>query len=437
MIHVQLITLAVVFGLILLPVVVLPLVSGGRGSNPPDPSVLPVVEGSLSITPAGELAFSASPALDRLAERYPSFWFMAVPLDDGPEITFGPIPPEAEPLRTGIKDIVSMQVTMELASGSPTLLVRSLSLDGRTIKVALGGGPTLGVPQIIQSFTLVLMVATFLVLAFASAIAIPRFIRQELRGLSTAATAAAAIDVSQRGIRIPEADLPSEIMVLVRAVNAALERLDDAHSRRERFLADAAHELRTPIAVLLARIESAEPFKDRDRLLADVNRLGELTNQLLDVQRLTLSEPVFIAVDLRELAETVVADLAPLAIAAGYDLELEALDTPVTVQADPGSLYRALANLVRNAISHGGKRGRITVTVRAPAIIEVTDDGPGIPEGEEERIFDPFHRSTPSSEGAGLGLSLVDSIVRRHRGSIATGRSSTGGARFTIILPKV
>lgn len=436
MIRVQLVTLAVFFGLILLPTVIVPLISGAQNVNPPDPSVLPAIESSLSISSGGDLQFSASPALTRLATDYPTFWFMAVPVADGPEIVFGPIPREAQALREGIRDIVSLQVMMELESGSPTLLVRSVELSGQTVKIALGGGPNLGVPEIIQTFTLLIMVATFAVLAVASAVAIPRFIRRELRGLSAASEAAAAIDVTERGIRIPEADLPAEIMSLVRAVNDALERLDDAHSRRERFLADAAHELRTPIAVLLARIESAEPFKERDRLLADVSRLGELTNQLLDVQRLTLSDPVLIPIDLNELGAAVVADLAPLAIAAGYDLELQAPDTPVTVDADVGSLYRAVANLVRNAISHGGNRGNIIVTVRPNRIIEVSDDGPGIPKGEEDRIFEPFHRHTSLSEGAGLGLSLVDSIVRRHRGSVATSRSPSGGARFAIILPK-
>ncbi len=436
MIRLQLITLALFFGLILLPVFVLPVVSGARNVHPPDPSVLPAIEASLNVNQAGGLELRPAPALARLAGDYPGFWFIAVTADGSSETSFGTIPAEAQALRAGLKDIVSLQVTMELESGSPTLLVRTVRLGGTTVKIALGGGPTLGVPEIIRTTTLVLMVATLVVLAIASAIAIPRFIRQEMRGLSAAATAAAGIDVNQRGIRIPETELPTEVLTLVHAVNDALERLDEAHSRRERFLADAAHELRTPIAVLSARIESAEPFKGREKLLSDVTRLGELTNQLLDVQRLTLSEPVFIAVDLVELGAAVVADLAPLAIAAGYELELEAPETPVLVSGDPGSLHRAVLNLVRNAIDYAGNRGRISVTVRSTGSIAVGDDGPGIPEGQAQRIFEPFHRSTRSSHGAGLGLSLVDSIVRRHNASIAVGRTASGGARFVIVFPK-
>lgn len=439
MIRVQLITLGLFFGLVLLPVFVLPIASGARNVHPPNPSVVPVIEGSLSIE-GGQLTLTPSAALEKLAADYPAFWFMAVPTDGSSMVSLGPLPEEAEAIRNGLNDIVSLQVMMELSTDgpdtSPTMLVRTVDLPGGTVKIALGGGPTLGVPEIIQGLTLTLMIATFIVLAIASAIAIPRFIRLEMRGLSAASAAAASIDVNQRGIRIPEGDLPAEVLTLVHAVNEALERLDEAHSRRERFLADAAHELRTPIAVLLARIETAEPFKERQRLLADVSRLGELTNQLLDVQRLTLAEPVLIPVDLVELGAAVVGDLAPLAIAAGYGLELDAPDVPVTVAADPGSLYRAVANLVRNAISYAGNRGRIVITVRESRMIEVSDDGPGIPSGEEAKIFEPFHHSTPSSDGAGLGLSLVDSIVRRHGASIAVGRSASGGARFTIVFPK-
>lgn len=442
MIRVQLLTLALFFGLVLLPVFVLPIVSGARNVHPPDPSVLPAIESSLKIDDAGQLVLTPSSGLEKLKAAYPAFWFIAVTTESGAFVTSGPIPAEAEALRKGLKDIVSLQMMMELESGSPatvspTILVRTVELSGGTVKIALGGGPTLGVSQIIQALTLTLMVTTFLVLAVASAVAIPRFIRREMSGLSAAAEAAGNIDVNQRGIRIPEAGLPAEVLTLVHAVNEALERLDDAHSRRERFLAAAAHELRTPIAVLSARIETSEPFEGRQKLLADVIRLGEMTNQLLDVQRLTLSDPVFMPIDLVELGAAVVAELAPLAITGGYELELEAPDVPVMIEGDPGSLHRAVLNLVRNAISHGGNRGRITVTVVEQGAISVGDEGPGIPAGEEERIFEPFHRATPSSDGAGLGLSLVDNIVRRNRGSVAVSRSPSGGARFTLVFPRL
>src|SRR5690606_14836514 len=166
---------------------------------------------------------------------------------------YGPVPREVAGSTTALEGIVSMQVIIETETESPpAILIRTVQKPGGAVQIALGGGPTLGLSAIIQIITIVLMIATFLVLALASGLTIPKLIRRELRGLNTAAGAAETIDVDQRGIRIPESGLPSEVLTLVHAVNEALERLDDAHSRRERFLADAAHELRTPIAIISA-----------------------------------------------------------------------------------------------------------------------------------------------------------------------------------------
>lgn len=435
MILVQLVTLACFFGLILIPVFIVPLVSGVRNVHPQDPRLVDILERSLDYPEGGSLTLDQQPDLTRIIESYPDFWYQATTRDHQ-VVRYGDVPPEIARTGTTLDGIVSLQVIIETETESPpAILIRTVQKPGGPVQVAVGGGPTLGLSAIIQTITMGLMVTTFVVLAIASALTIPRLIRRELRGLNTAAAAAEAIDVDQRGIRIPESGLPAEVLTLVRAVNEALERLDDAHSRRERFLADAAHELRTPIAILSARIETAEPFAEKQKLLADVTRLGDLTNQLLDVQRLTLGDPDFVPIDLVELAASVVADLAPLAIAGGYELELDAPDDAVRVNGDHGSLSRALTNIVRNAINHGGNRGRILITVTRPATITVTDDGPGIPLDEQDLVFEPFHRSRPSSEGAGLGLSLVQNIVRTHGGEVTVGSSPTGGARFDMSLP--
>ncbi len=435
MIFVQMITLASFFGLILIPVFIVPLLSGVKNVHPPDPRLVDIIQRSIDYPEGGKLVVQPQPELQRLSEAYPDFWYQAATAD-GQVVRFGPVPKEIVSSGSNLDGIVSLQVIIETeAGGPPAFMMRTVPKPGGPVQVSLGGGPTLGLSAIIQSITIFLMVATFVVLALASGFTIPRLIRRELRGLSAAASAAETIDVDQRGIRIPEAGLPSEVLTLVHAVNEALERLDDAHSRRERFLADAAHELRTPIAIMSARIETAEPFAEKQKLLADVTRLAELTNQLLDVQRLTLSAPQFAPVDLVDLATDVVADMAPLAIAAEYELELDAPDDPVVVSGDLGSLTRGLTNVVRNAINHGGNRGRILIAITPPATIAVSDDGPGIPQGERDLVFEPFHRSKPSSDGAGLGLSLVQNIVRSHGGEITVGSSSTGGARFEITLP--
>src|SRR5690606_3591867 len=120
--------------------------------------------------------------------------------------------------------------------------------------------------------------------------------------------------------------------------NNGLQRLDDGMERRQRFLADAAHELRTPIAILQTRVELLPPGEQRNQLLLGVARLANLANQLLDLQRLDSDVAVFQPVNLVELAAQVTADMAPLAIAAGDEISFDTEDEVVTVSADAASL---------------------------------------------------------------------------------------------------
>jgi len=433
MIVVQLITLTACFVLVLIPMIVLPAMSGIRNVHPPAPSVMIAIGESVHFGVDRTLLLQPTPSLNDMAADYPDFWFIAGTAD-GQEITFGQVPSEPDRIRPALNHLASLEILMDGNGGASNLVIRSLDYPGGPVKLAFSGGPTLGLSKLIPSISLAVMLAIFFFLALASIIAIPRFINREMRGLDAAAKAAGTITIGQRGIRIPEQDLPAEVLTLVHAVNEALGRLDDAHALRERFLADAAHELRTPIAVLTARIETAQPFEGRDRLLSDVIRLSDLTTQLLEMQRLGLSEQSLEAIDLVAMATEAVADLAPIAAAAGYELELEAPAEPVLVLGESVSVERALTNLLRNAISHAENRGTIRVKVSDNGAIGVSDDGPGIPETERARIFEPFYRITPSRAGAGLGLTLVEAIVKKHRGTISVRTSVTGGAEFVIQL---
>jgi signal transduction histidine kinase len=221
----------------------------------------------------------------------------------------------------------------------------------------------------------------------------------------------------------------------VRAVNAALQRLDDGMERRQRFLADAAHELRTPIAILQTRIELLPDDAQRSRLMLDVARLANLANQLLDLQRLDADSTSFHPVNLVDLAAQVTADMAPLAIAAGDEISFDAEVDSVTVAGDPASLSRAIVNLVQNAIIHGGRKTTIQVAVGRDGSLRVSDTGSGIPEQHRQAIFEPFNRIVPLDQGAGLGLNLVKDIVLRHNGQVTVGDAPGGGALFEISLP--
>jgi signal transduction histidine kinase len=205
--------------------------------------------------------------------------------------------------------------------------------------------------------------------------------------------------------------------------------------RQQRFMADAAHELRTPIAILQTRLELLPDTEQNSRVLLDVARLSSMADQLLDLQRMDLAAPNFQRVDLVDLASNVAGDLAPLAIAAGDEIVFESEVDRMQVLGDAGALSRAVTNLVQNAIAHGGENTKITIKVCQDGRLEVTDTGPGIEPSQREEIFEPFHRVVPLRHGAGLGLSLVRDIVQRHGGRVVARSGEEGGALFEIVLP--
>jgi signal transduction histidine kinase len=275
---------------------------------------------------------------------------------------------------------------------------------------------------------LVLMTLTTLV-------AIPIVVRRALARLGDVAKQATEIDVDRRGTRLSVDGVPSEVSALVKAVNDALGRLDEGYERQERFLADAAHELRTPIAILQTRLDSLTDSPEKTRLLEAVARLATVAEELLDLQRLKQRRGSFSRVDLVAIGRCVAIELAPLAIGAGYELVFDPDSEHVVVMGDELALQRALTNLVQNAIEHGGRRGAITIGVGSAGVLQVSDEGPGIPIAQRCRIFEPFHRLQAHPRGAGLGLNLVWEIVRQHNGSIAVVDAPSGGACLRIRLP--
>jgi signal transduction histidine kinase len=215
------------------------------------------------------------------------------------------------------------------------------------------------------------------------------------------------------------------VVPLILAFNSILERLEEQFRARQRFLIDAAHELRTPIAIMQTRIEGL-PGPEQQRLMEDVARLGETTEQLLAFERNDQVNDRRETVELVEMTRTVVADLAPLALSAGYDISFDTQIARYEVMGNPFTLPRAISNIVRNAIDYGGNRGLIHISVLANGEIAISDEGQGIAEDQRERIFEPFYRITPRSTGAGLGLSLVKQIVANHNGRIFQDSSAVG-----------
>ncbi len=131
------------------------------------------------------------------------------------------------------------------------------------------------------------------------------------------------------------------------------------------------------------------------------------------------------------VARMVVANFAPLAIAAGYEISFQSRVESLERRGCPSALPRAIGNLVRNAIDHGGNTGMISVSVSADGAVSVTDEGPGIPPEHQELVFESFYRVTPRSTGSGLGLSLVKQVAAKHRGQV-TLVSGPGGTRVRL-----
>ena len=292
--------------------------------------------------------------------------------------------------------------------GSHTVLLAAGGVDPATLALfdSLGARWGEGALIILARAAVVALVAMLIALPILS------------RAMRPLAAEAASILPQEPDRRLDERKAPRELLPLVRGFNAALERLAIELGRRKRFIADAAHELRTPLAVVALRVEALEDENAKQELRRGLERLVHIVSQMLDVERLSLSGRERSLVDLTPIARDVVADLAPTAIKSGYDLSLEAPDAPAMVNGNAHAISRAITNLIGNAITHGGGAGQIRVVVGADRTIDVVDEGPGVPPDLQPRLFEPFSRGSQNAEGCGLGLHLTREIMRAHGGEV-------------------
>jgi signal transduction histidine kinase len=404
----------------------------------PDAGTVDTLAAALARDAQGQLALRETSELAALQTDVAGLWFV-IRDRQGQHLSRGTVPPEL----ARIDDVLSFVDWARLGwhPGQSRAAIRMDRVDTSVGEVQILAGYGAGrlplrkfIVSLASLFSGVilpyLVLTTLITLAAASMV-----VRRSLAGVGDIADQAARIDFERRGKRLPAQSIPLEVSPLVNAVNDALARLDEGYERHERFLADAAHELRTPIAIVQTRAESLAEGPEKRRLLEDIARLATLAEQLLDLQRLNQRTAVLTRVDLVALGRRVAADMAPLAIAAGYEVDFEPEVPRLDAHCDQAALERALTNLLQNAIEHGGRRGTITVTVGKHGTIEVADEGAGVPKAHRERIFEPFYRVQPGTRGAGLGLHLVREIVRYHDGQLTVHEGPSGGARFKIALP--
>ena len=253
-----------------------------------------------------------------------------------------------------------------------------------------------------------------------------------------------AITGSALDRRVPEPPHQDEIGRLARTVNAMLGRLQESAERQRRFVADAAHELRSPVASMRAQLEVASDGGGEGDvtqlipdLLDDTLRMQRLVDQLLLLARSDgAPHAPQRSVDLDDIVGAVAADDAQ---ARGVAIDLSAVEA-VQLIGDPILLEQMVRNLIENAVAHAEQEVRVGLRVTdRDAILVVSDDGPGIPADRREEVFHRFVRLDTARDrahgGVGLGLSIVAEVVRAHRGTIEVGAAETGGAEFEVRLP--
>ena len=323
-----------------------------------------------------------------------------------------------------------------------------VELDGRPLRIyaapiADAGGPAAGGAVLVASDTSdiahttsrlgVLVALSGAAVALVAALVAAALTRRGLRPLRTLAAAAGEIEVTaDPARRLPEAETLDEIGQLTGVLNRMLASLLEARESERRLLADASHELRTPVTALLGNVEYAARHGADEEVLADLRhdarRLARLVDSLLALERAGEGLPELAPVRLDELVRMAVDERDPGRVHIG------SLDR-VTVAGDDDGLRRAVGNLIENGLVHGPVRGHVTVSldvVGDRALVSVTDQGPGPEPDLHGQLFERFWRGPGASDrpGSGLGLSIVAAIAGHHHG-----RVRIDGSTFTLDLP--
>jgi two-component system OmpR family sensor kinase len=327
----------------------------------------------------------------------------------------------------------------------------NINLGGRPFRmfaapIAQTGGPAAGGAVLVASDTSdigqttsrigVVVIVAGAIVALLAALAAAGLTGRGLRPLRRLVAVAGEIErTADPSRRLPETGAEDEIGQLTGVLNRMLASLEAARTGERRFLADASHELRTPVTALRGNVEYAARHGADPEVLADLQRdalrLTRLVDDLLVLERADATEPAPGLVDLSGLVRSVEARHD----SAGGRLRLGAVEPAVVVPGDELAVARALDNLVENALVHGPPGGRVTIAltrVGDRARLTVSDEGPGPDPAHSDRLFERFWRGPEASAhpGSGLGLSIVSATARRHGG-----RVEVSGSAFTLELP--
>ncbi|MCI0711673.1 MAG: HAMP domain-containing histidine kinase, partial [Chloroflexi bacterium] len=315
--------------------------------------------------------------------------------------------------------------------------------DGRLIGyLEIAGGPALGT-AILHNVQRSLIVAGLIASVLAALVGwgISRDMSHTIMVLDSATRQMSDGDLTTRA-HIKRTD---ELGHLADAFNTMAERIEDTVATLKRFVADAAHELHTPITAIQTNLELAATETDNPQLYinrahAQLTRLATMTDNLLNLTRLEAGVGTHEteAVKLNDLLVSVSEFHASRAEQSDIQYTLNLPETPIVIETNEQQLYRALDNLIDNALKFTGERGAVTITLTGDGHLSVADSGIGIPEADQPFVFERFHRARNASPypGNGIGLMLTKTIIEQSGGTI-TFESSPAGTTFNVCLPAV
>ena len=247
-------------------------------------------------------------------------------------------------------------------------------------------------------------------------------VRSSLRPMMRAASRADEISVIERGERLDVTELPAEASHFASAINRLLDRVADLVAANRLFIARAAHELRTPLSIMMLELAHLKD-ENAKRLEADVRSMSEIVDQLLALSRLeTIGKPRMVAVDVSTIVRELVARMHEWAEKDGHKLSFTS-HRETTALGDEATLRDAVRNLLENAIKHTPPGTEIRVSVGGEATVVVEDSGPGLGSLSPEQMQLPFRKGSTRGSGAGLGLAIVRQTVELHGGRFDIGRS--------------
>lgn len=316
--------------------------------------------------------------------------------------------------------------TISVATGPDQLLVAVWLADGRWVNLMMDLPPgDAGLILRLGGQTLILLLAMLVVAMLVG--------RNVARPLSRLNKATIAFSENQQMNSIP-LEGAHDVRQLIETFNLMQARIVDMLEEKDRMLGAIGHDLRTPLASLRLRAEAVDDEGERQRMVETLNEMGRTIDEILSLSRLGKSSEAPVRVDLSALLDALVQDLQDL----GQPVALESGER-LLATVRPVLIRRGLRNLIENAVKYGGTAEVRLFRADGEAIVEIDDRGPGIPEGELDRVLDGFVRLEGSRSrktgGAGLGLTIAKAIIKQHGGTLRLQNLAGGGLRVSVCLP--